>query len=380
MQKKHSLKLFEVFVLHCFCLCLAAQGQQIEQNHGNLTLHELRNSDINQLEGLKKADASLKKYLSVCRLLSVPSNIREVVSGEFQLLDNNGTTLWKESYTYATDDPAPEFLVSVNGFVCKLDASDGSISFRDSAGVKLISHTIFPQFTRFMHGTWSNDGQYFVLAAPDPDEPAHYQIICFTRTGIKQWRQKLGYSIPNSITIAPSSEWILVIIRDLAKSKTKALLLSSARGELVTAISEPVVNAIFSAKYNLLVVNSLSNDLPQIAHLLLYELPSCRQVLITPMPDHIHSVRLLEDEQLIYVLTRPTRQQRNLAGKSRNRQSDTNRMHFAAITFDGRILGVTELPSAIDSSPNHVTIHPASTAEFLVLDTGMKTIPFRIVH
>lgn len=380
MQKKYSLKLFEVFALHCFCLCLAAQGQQIEQNHGNLTLHELRNSDINQLEGLKKADASLKKYLSVCRLLSVPSNIREVVSGEFQLLDNNGTTLWKESYTYATDDPAPEFLVSVNGFVCKLDASDGSISFRDSAGVKLISHTIFPQFTRFMHGTWSNDGQYFVLAAPDPDEPAHYQIICFTRTGIKQWRQKLGYSIPNSITIAPSSEWILVVIRDLAKSKTKALLLSSARGELANVINEPVVSAIFSAKYNLLVVNSLSNDLPQIAHVLLYELPTCQQILKTTMPEHIHSVRLLEDEQLIYVLTRPTHRQRNLASKSRNPQNDVTKMHFAAITFDGRILGIAELPSAIDSPPNRVTIHSASTTEYLVLDTGMKTFLFRIVH
>ncbi|KAA0227166.1 hypothetical protein EDS67_17645 [candidate division KSB1 bacterium] len=343
-------------------------------------LHELRNGDINQLEGLRKADESLNKYLSVCRLLSVPSNIREVVSGEFQLLDNNGTTLWKESYTYATDDPAPEFLVSVNGFVCKLDASDGSISFRDSAGVKLISHTIFPQFTRFMHGTWSNDGQYFVLAAPDPDEPAHYQIICFTRTGIKQWRQKLGYSIPNSITIAPSSEWILVVIRDLAKSKTKALLLSSARGELANVINEPVVSAIFSAKYNLLVVNSLSNDLPQIAHVLLYELPTCQQILKTTMPEHIHSVRLLEDEQLIYVLTRPTHRQRNLASKSRNPQNDVTKMHFAAITFEGRILGIAELPSAIDSPPNRVTIHSASTTEYLVLDTGMKTFLFRIVH
>ncbi len=366
MNKWSRITLSALIIFQWTASPVEVSAQETTRQTRQVKFREFSEIGNEELQALS-SDETPKNFIANNQIIARDGDIRGTAEGEFQLLTKTGGLLWKEPYSYSVDGPAPKYLVSVSGIVCKVRADAGTVTFYSQHGGHLGQHVVVPDFSRTLSGQWSSEGRYFAVTSLDAQERGHYQLLLFDEDGKQLWRHQLQTKFAHEITFSPLSQWVLIGYNDLVLRKFGASVFSTRDGALISDFhSVDPNNTIFSEDGEMvLVINSQD-------HLLsLYETASSKKLFESKLSRPIQNVKVFSKNNLIYFLAG----EKTMAPSPQNpayQRPQLTELELTVLDLNGTILGAIELPSSFETSPNALKIHPLSSARKIILAVGDK--------
>jgi len=265
----------------------------------------------------------------------------------FKLYNDEGMLLWQEApYPDPYDTPGRLYRVSSKGVVCKVNRASGTALFYSRQGNLIGEHVIVPGMSRTMDGVWSPDGDYFLISAHTGYDDI---IFLIEDTGKKVWEQRIKQKWAVEVKISPTSKWTFVRYNDFSTRNFGALIISTIDGTISQDFNnEDLIRPEFSHDGKLLLVKSRLSENLYGQRLILLDLESRNKRFETILRDRILDYKLWADDNLIYVV---------------------HRTELLAMDLNGGIMKKIDLNSLAPSSSIKDAIHPASSANFLLLRT-----------